>query len=334
MTKEMTMKYLLPAAAVWAACADQSHGEVAMTGDARMGVVHDGATVQFSQRVRLRFTMSGETDDGLEFGATFRAHDAEGAAQGGAFGASDDDKAGHVWISGAFGELKMGDVDSAAEEAFGNLSRIGFTGLDDPHDIPYINGDGADTLDQGPGAAYGYATDRFEIHLGITDGSGPRDATEEVDGEDRPFRRDMTYSVAAALSGNEYKVGIAYLDNGSAGGNNNAYGGSQWIAYGASEIGDWSIKGYVSGFQDGAMGLERSHGISVDYSMDEIELTAFARRDELHAPDDDGDGHHEFLGLGASYDIGGGALLRGGVMFNNIASRKETVADLGIELDF
>lgn len=328
------MKQMVLAAASLAALCGHARAEIAMTGDARMGVVHDGEDLQFSQRVRLRFTLSGETDDGLEFGATFRAHDAEGAAQGGAFGASDDDKAGHVWISGAFGELKMGDVDSAAEEAFGNLSRIGFTGLDDPHDIPYINGDGADTLDQGPGAAYSYATERFEIHLGITDGSGSMGETEDVDGEEQPFRRDVTYSVAAAVSGDDYSVGVGYLDNGRFEGNSDAYGGSQWIAHGALEIEDWSIKAYYSGFQDGAMGLRKSYGVSVDHSMDEVELTAFARRDELHDPEGDEDDRHEFIGVGASYDLGGGALLRGGVMVKEEAFDRETLADLGIELDF
>lgn len=325
------MKHLVLATASLAALSGHAHAEIALTGDARMGVVHDGNDLQFSQRIRLRFTMSGETDDGLEFGATFRAHDAEGAAQGGAFGASDDDKAGHVWISGAFGELKMGDVDSAAEEAFGNLSRIGYTGLDDPHDIPYINGDGADTLDQGPGAVYGYATERFEFHLGITDGSGPSGETEDVDGEEQPFERDVTYSIAAAMSGDDYKVGLAYLDNGSFDGNNDEYGGSQWIAYGALGVENWSIKAYYSGFGDGAMGLRKSLGISVDYAMDEVELTAFARRDNL---DGDEGGRDEFVGLGASYDLGGDALLRGGIMVADVDFNKETIADLGIELDF
>lgn len=328
------MKYLLSAAVIGAAIPSLAYAEVELSGDARMGVVYDGADMQFSQRLRLRFTLSGETDDGLEFGATFRAHDAEGAEQGGAFGASDDDKAGHVWISGAFGELKMGDVDSAAEEAFGNLSRIGFTGLDDPHDIPYINGDGADTLDQGPGVVYGYATDRFEVHFGVTDGSGPRDETEEVDGAERAFKRDVTYSVATAVSGDDYKVGLAYLDNGDAEGNNDAYGGSQWIAYAAFEVAGWSVKAFHSDFQDGAMGLNRSSGVSADYSFDAIELTLFARRDGLHEPAGNVGGHHEFLGIGAGYDLGGDAVLRGGVMHSDTGAYEETIADLGLELDF
>ena len=90
--------------------------EVTLTGDARMGVVYDdffvGDELSFDSRARVSFNLSGETDGGLGFGASFRAADAVGAGSG---------AKGTVSLSGAFGSLSMGDESAAAEYAVGDL---------------------------------------------------------------------------------------------------------------------------------------------------------------------------------------------------------------------
>jgi len=341
------MKKLLLATSILAATTGYAAAEITLTGDARMGVVYDGEDVQFSERARVRFNMSGQTDTGLEFGATFRADQASGSASGGSFG-NDTGKRGTVWVSGAFGKLEMGDVNSAAEEAMGDLDAIGFSGLGDLTDIPYISGDGADTLDQGPGALYSYTMGGFEFHLGMTDGSRQAGLAAQIPGRDplaqpiavtRNADRDPTYSVAAAYAGDNYKVGIAYLDNGDAVDNGPlAYGGSQIIVSGETDVMGVGLKGYYSNFDEvmeGQFGieLEESYGLSANYTYSSIKFIGFVRNDDL-----DGGDNLETYGVGAIYDLGGGASLRGGVINTdniiNSDGEGQTVADIGIRLNF
>ncbi|WP_045388089.1 porin [Falsirhodobacter sp. alg1] len=342
------MKKLLLATSILAATTGYAAAEISLTGDARMGVVYDGEDVQFSERARVRFNMSGQTDTGLEFGATFRADQASASAGGSSFGTSTD-KDGTTWISGSFGKLEMGDVVSAAEEALGDLTAIGYSGLGDFTDIPYINGDGADTIDQGPGALYSYTMGGFEFHAGMTDGSRQFGLTETVEGEDdtNPIAityandRDTAYSLAAAYSGANYKVGIGYLDNGNVENNGlSGYGGSQVIVSGEVDVAGIGLKGYYTEFHevivevgDYDVEVESSFGLSADYTFGATQVIGFARNDELV-----GDNNLESYGVGAIYDLGGGASLRGGILTSdNIIDKDfqgQTVADIGIRLNF
>ena len=77
--------------------------DVAVSGDGRMGIVSTDGDSLFSSRMRIKFSGSGTTDAGLSFGGSFRANDASGAKSG---------TSGSVFISGAFGKISMGDVDS------------------------------------------------------------------------------------------------------------------------------------------------------------------------------------------------------------------------------
>lgn len=337
------MKKILLATSILAATTGFAAAEVALTGDARMGVVFDGEDVQFSQRARVQFNLSGQTDTGLEFGASFRADQAS-AAQTGGWRSNDEssNRRGTVWISGAFGKLAMGDVNSAAEEAFGDLTAIGFTGLNDIADIPYISGDGSDVLDQGPGALYSYSTGAFEFHLGLSDGNQAVNytGTDTIEGADT----DATYSLAAAYSADTFKVGLGYLDNGDE--DTNPYGGSQWIVYGSTEFSGVGLKAYYSSFDDVAANavvdnfsglagydLDKSYGLTADYTFGATTVTGFLRRDELvsiAAADKD----YDSFGIGAVYDLGGGASLNGGVVDTDTLGGGETVADFGVKLKF
>lgn len=328
------MKKILLATSILAATTGFAAAEVALTGDARMGVVYDGNDVQFSQRARVQFNLSGQTDTGLEFGASFRADQAgdqleSGSAGGSWNGRSETNKRGTAWISGAFGKLAMGDVNSAAEEAFGDLSAVGFTGLADITDIPYISGDASDNLDQGPGALYSYSTGAFEFHLGLTDGNNPsvtNAAGDLVDG----VERDTTYSVAAAYSADTFKVGLGYLDNGDE--VTNPYGGSQWIVYGSTEFSGVGLKAYYSSFDD--LAIDKSFGLSADYTFGATTVTGFARRDEFVEVAGVSQDDEDSFGIGAAYDLGGGASLVGGVVDTDSIGNGETIADFGVKLKF
>ena len=126
------MKRALLASTALVMSAGIAAAEVSVGGDGRMGVQSlDGADVKFSSRVRISFTASGETDNGLTFGGSIRADNASGGSSG---------TGGNVHVSGAFGKLAMGDVDSAAKAAVGQAGGVGFTGLGDLNEIKYIGG--------------------------------------------------------------------------------------------------------------------------------------------------------------------------------------------------
>ena len=77
------MKRALLASTALVMSAGIAAAEVSVGGDGRMGVKStDGGDIEFSSRVRISFTGSGETDNGLTFGGSIRADNAGGGASG------------------------------------------------------------------------------------------------------------------------------------------------------------------------------------------------------------------------------------------------------------
>ena len=297
------MKKILLATSILAATTGYAAAEVAVSGNGRLGVVYDGNDVQFHSRARVVFDLSAESDNGLSFGASFRADNAAGAA--GKTNMGD----GTIWVSGGFGKLAMGDVVSAGEAALGDLSGVGYTGLGDFSDIPYINGDDGNDFD-GTGALYSYSAGAIGFHLGMTDGADDNSATVDP---------DASYSIGASYGTDAYSVALAYLSGTP--GNDQA---EEIILGGSGNIGAAKVKAYYADFKNTA--IEKSFGLSVDYGMDATTLTAFVRRDDLGATDFD------TFGLGVAYDLGGGAALKAGVVDSDYNA--DTIADLGITMSF
>ena len=99
-----------------------------------MGITNaNNDEMKFSSRARVEFSGAGETDGGLGFGFNFRAGNASDA---------DNGTAGSVFISQGGHTLAMGDVDSAANAAVGQVSGVGFTGLGDYNEVGYDLNDG------------------------------------------------------------------------------------------------------------------------------------------------------------------------------------------------
>jgi outer membrane protein OmpU len=110
--------------------------DVAVSGDARMGVISTDGTASFTNRARIKFSGSGTTDGGLAFGASFRAHEAAAAESTG--------NSGSVFISGAFGKITMGSVDSGDAASVGQLAGVGLTSLSSGNSINYSADAGGD----------------------------------------------------------------------------------------------------------------------------------------------------------------------------------------------
>ena len=298
------MKKILLATTLLAATTGFAAAEVTLSGDARMGIISnfddavtlttDENDLQFTSRARVKFTLSGSTDGGLEFGASFRADNAVGAKAG---------QAGAVFISGAFGKLSMGDVDDAANSAVGQVSGVGLTGLGDLNEVSYIGG-GDD-----PTALYEYSTGDLTIYASVTN---PTLAVS-------PASNTVAYSVAAKYALGDYTVALGYEDNDA--------GSTHIIAGASATFGAATVKA-IYGTADGIIDGDQ-YAVSVDYTADALTVTAFYSSLDLVGV---GGVVRDAYGVGASYDLGDNASVVGGYSFNDTTTHGSY--DLGVSMSF
>jgi len=127
------MKKVLLTSTALVAFAGAASAEVSLSGAAEMGLLGgDGIETQFIQSVDVRFSLSGETDGGLTFGATIDLDDAMDMTLNGNdsvdVATSDQWADFTVFISGNFGTVTMGDTDGAMDWALteaGNIANPG-----------------------------------------------------------------------------------------------------------------------------------------------------------------------------------------------------------------
>lgn len=279
------MKKVLLATSILAASAGFAAAEVATSGSARMGLYYDGQDTYFSSRVRIVFTASGETDGGLSFGASMRA-DQDGG-NGGDVGDTDSNtnmKDATVYISGAFGKLTFGDVDSAAQALVGQVSAVGYTGLGSVNEVGYFG--------SAPKTAMLYEYSAGAVSFAL--GAGQLNTADYI-------------SIAAKYSTDAFSVAIGWEDDGVD--NTLSLGGS--ATFGAA-----TVKAVVL---DSDHLADTDFALSVDYVTGPTTITAFYH-DEPEA-----------FGIGAAYDLGGGASVKGGIVAED---GEDTVADIGVVMSF
>lgn len=322
--------------------------EITISGDARMGL-HNGFVLGtgddetgFTSRARVKFTLSGETDSGLAFGGSFRADNAGNAASG---------HAGSVYISGAFGKLSMGDVDGAATAAVGHIDGVGLTGLDDLNESTYFaNGGLGDVTDleslgeaasvtDDPTALYEYTTGGFGLYISATQ---PRYAFDS-DGAGDMWEGDA-YALGANYTVDAYKFSIGYesldlndLDS------TDSVGVDQWVLGADATFGSFTVKarygqGDVESGGVAAADFEQL-GLSGTYSVDALSVTAYVQNKQYSFPTGANIEEIQAIGIGASYDLGGGASVVGGIAqleSQSFAapSEDDTAFDLGLSFSF
>ncbi|ESW61923.1 MAG: porin [Rhodobacter sp. CACIA14H1] len=332
------MKKILLATTMLVAGASIAAAEVTLSGSARMGVISnysdnvaangDESDLTFTSRARVVFNLSGESDSGLSFGASFRADNAVGANAG---------DAGSVFVSGAFGKLSMGDVDGAAQMATGHVAGVGLTGLGDLNESVFLGaGDGATD----PTALYEYAAGDFTVYLSATNPV----TTLGVAGPPATRTSDLT---AVAIGGKytfgDYTVGLGYEN----------LSGFEAAATGAVAIGadntdvdhvvlkvSANVAGFaVQGLIGQADGTWRGVAVDADQYAASVSYTTGALTGTVFYTDDSGLaalGGTTAYGIGASYDLGGGASVVGGVVENKDANAGAgaTAFDLGLNFSF
>lgn len=304
------MKKVLFATTALVLSAGVAAAEVAVSGSGRMGVVYNGADWNFSSRARVTFTMTGQTDNGLEFGGSFDAHDSADAEHG---------NAGTVWISGAFGKIEMGDALSAPEALFGDFYEVGYTDIGN-NDIPYLTGDGVTTVADNPVLLYSYSVGSLSLAASMSDGK-----LDSVDDQ-------QEYAIAAAYSFGDYTVGLGYEALDSA---NTAViaDQNQLELAGVAKFGNTNVKAYIAdGERDDTTGTGtavdvKAYGIGLDTTFGATKVGGFLQNVEVGGAD------ANFWGLGAEYDLGGGASIKGGIADNDLPDT-DMVADLGVTFKF
>jgi outer membrane protein OmpU len=303
------MKKVLLATSALAMMAGAASAEITLSGDARMGIIDNFGddNTGFTSRARVKFTLSGETDGGLAFGASFRADNAVGAKDG---------DAGEVFISGAFGKLTMGDIDGAAQQAVGNVDGVGLTGLSDINEAVYI-GAGADVADD-PTAAYEYSTGAFTAIISATN----PDNNLGIAGADL----DSVLAIGLKYATGNYTFALGYESDSDlfAPG----FGADHIILGATATFGAVALKANIGRAEDDNGATADQFHISATYTADALALTAFYSDEDDFAVLGGASGY----GLGASYDLGGGAKVVGGYAKNDTTDTD--AFDLGLSFSF
>ena len=151
-----------------------------------LGVLQYGAVIdgqsdyELNTDIDVTFTMMGQTDTGLAFGASIDLDESDGNGNEGASTAFDGRTEGgeEIWVSGTFGTLTMGDTDGALDWA---LQDIGIGGtLGDLHTkhLGYTGNDFIDDFDDGSGGGqiarydYSFGDFAFAVSVDINDMGG------------------------------------------------------------------------------------------------------------------------------------------------------------------
>jgi outer membrane protein OmpU len=239
---------------------------VVVGGDARMGIIHDGDDLDFTSRIRISFTASGETDGGMGFGGSIRADNADDGAGG---------TAGNVYISMGGHKLSMGDVAGGAEAAVGDLSGVGLTGLGDYNEFGYDTNDG----DTRPNLQYSYTGGALSLYIGIMGEDGPEELGDGI-------------SVGAAYSFGSFGIAVGF-ENESTWDNEGVYLGAH------ADLGPATIKFIASDTDE----FGEEVGASVDFTSGATTFTAFVMDSDSDG-DTFGLGVSHDLGGGASLKAG------------------------------
>lgn len=315
---------------------------ITLFGDARLGLgygvsndgdilafddsINDGDDLRAVSRVRFGVRMTGETPTGITFGATIRADNAIGG-EGNRGGDEDNQYDGSVFVSGTYGTLTFGDISDAHQQHVGDLPEIGLTNIGEFNELPYLGND--------LGGGHFRPTVRYDYDLagfGISLSTG-----SELDawGVGASYALDFggnSFTIGGGyFKGNETSIGIEDgVDNadtdqiavGVIGEFSNFMAQVSYLKTDADDLGDLDLLAVGFGTTFGAFGINANF---------------------IHALEAVGDIDGESnYGIGFTYDLGGGAELKGGVMrvvdmysFDPDASDDhETVADFGISMSF
>ena len=305
------MKKVLFASTALVAFSGAAVADVALSGRAEMGLFGSTtADVQFFTDIDVTFTMTGETDNGLSFGASVDLD--EGGAGAPAVADNADDGGIAIFVRGDFGTVTLGDTDGALDWALteaGNVGNPGSIADDETSHAGYLGSYG-DGSGDGQILRYDFSAGDFGVAV-------------SVEGSD----------TAASPTGNDYGFAIGLKYNLDLGGTTVALGvGYQTTVDDQDIVGVSATAKLDNGFSVGIQysdwsdSANDSHiGLGVGYSTGPISLHAnYGRLDTAAGGEVDG------FGVAAAYDLGGGAVAHFGYRNDDAV----TSASIGLGLSF
>lgn len=317
------MKKFLIASTALVALSGAAAAEITLSGDAQIGLKYDnrlddgtidgrsGWNVQ--SRARFTVTMTGETDSGLSFGAKFRPGNGDYTESRDTFSSATT-----VWAEGSYGKITVGDVDSAIEQAVGDLVEVGNSGLEFYNEIDYVATNAYDEHNN-KGLVYSYKFGDATLMASFED---------QYVGYSGVKYEGNSWSLGAKYTMSQYTFGIGY----SSGEDFGAGDLKTWGLSAAADFNGVTVKGlWVQGKDDASK--YKQYGISADYTMaNGVGLKGFYRINDITAVA----GKEKILGLGASYDLGGGASVNGGIVRidDDEFDFDRTIADFGLKFSF
>ena len=311
-------KVLFATTALIASAGIASAQGVALSGSAEMGIIGgDGVETQFWNDVDVRFTMSGETDNGLSFGTAVDLDEA------GNLGNEEDNIGVAVFLSGNFGTVTLGDTDGALDRVMQDASTAGNPGSIDDSETSHSGyvgsfGDGFD-FTAGGGESFGdNQILRYEYSFGdflfAVSYEQPGDENNATPGLVTAGSGDGNYALGVRYSGSfaaaDITAGLGYqsIDTSP------EVAGSEVTIVGVSVLAelDSGFSGVI-GYSDWedfnnetgiAVGAEDSHFyVGLGYSFDAI---------SVHVNYGEFDSGDQGIGFAAAYDLGGGASIHFG----------------------
>lgn len=287
------MKKVLFATTALVASAGFAAAEVDLSGGAEMGIIGgSGVETQFLQSIDIRFSATGETDNGLSFGATIDLDDAVDMATQGAFGQDIVDVTTspdfNVFISGGFGTLTMGDTDGAFDWAYGEVNVVGGSIADDETGhAGFFDGTGLDGGNDSQVLRYDYSFGDFAVAASV-------ELDDTTTGDDI-WGLGLTYGTD--FGGIAVDFGLGYQTNST----NDIIGLTAAADFGN---GFQAALGYVD--FDGFTGLDSHWGVGLGYTMDALSIGInYGEYEATGGTSTDG------FGLAIGYDLGGAEVLFG-----------------------
>lgn len=327
------MKKVLFATTALVASAGIAAADVATTGSAEMGIVggsgNPAATqglnqLRFHQDIEVTFSMSGETGNGLSFGASVQLDE---GGTGGAGTDTDDDAGYSVYIKGDFGNLTMGDTDGAFDFALTEVALAGGSLNDAETGHAGYNGNsGLDGNYDGQVVRYDHSVGDFSFAVSVEadDDNIPATANDGNVG-DPIFGIGVKYS--GDLGGTTVGVGLGY-QTGGPGANSEAVG----LSLNASMDNGLSLGLNYSDVNDN--GSDFTHvGIGLGYTMDALAVGINYGQFDHSATSTgmDADG----FGLAVAYDLGGGAAIQFGYGTGTVTGASSIDSySLGVSMSF
>ena len=303
---------------------------------AEMGVVGGSAygdTAQFWTDIDVTFTMSGEADNGLTFGATVDL-DENGAFAGTSQGGET------IFVAYGPARLTMGDTDGAFDAA---MQEVGIGGsIDDSHTghVGFSGNSGFDGTYGGQIAALSYSFDSFTGYISVeVDDSGNSDPVWGIGAKYSADLGSLTLNVGLGYQTADDNGSVTLFDGVDGGGNAVKVGVTDFSEVWGISVGTTFTNGLQAVLNYSTYGGSATEGdvthtaLGLGYSMNALTLGVNYGQWEGDRGSIDG------YGLAVNYDLGGGIAVQFGYGKNDadiagVATNTNESYSLGLAMSF